>query len=82
VSLVTGFFISCLDKIGRKIRQKDIPFGNIQLITSGDFLQLPLITPKNSSPDFAFMSTSWMDMFTQNIRLTTAYCQQSPSRFR
>ena len=55
VSMLGADFIDKLDYIGRGIRtEKDKPFGGIQLILSGDFLQLP---PVNE--EWCFKSFVW-----------------------
>ena len=36
------------------IRKIDAPFGGIQLIICGDFLQLPPVTPNGKERKFAF----------------------------
>jgi len=55
VSMLGKSLFEKLDYIGRKIRKCEIlPFGGIQLIFSGDFLQLPPI-----KDDFPFESPVW-----------------------
>lgn len=41
ISMVRGVFFHRLERIAREIRGDPRPFGGIQLILSGDFLQLP-----------------------------------------
>ena len=58
VSMLGADFIDKLDYIGRGIRSnKDKPFGGIQLILSGDFLQLP---PVNE--EWCFKSFVWKEL--------------------
>jgi ATP-dependent DNA helicase PIF1 len=55
VSMLGKSLFEKLDYIGRKVRECEIlPFGGIQLIFSGDFLQLPPI-----KDDFPFESPVW-----------------------
>jgi ATP-dependent DNA helicase PIF1 len=55
VSMLGKDLFEKLDYIGRRIRKCEIlPFGGIQLILSGDFLQLPPI-----KDDFPFESAVW-----------------------
>lgn len=55
VSMLGKDLFEKLDYIGKKIRKCEIlPFGGIQLILSGDFLQLPPI-----NDGFAFESSVW-----------------------
>lgn len=54
VSMVDGEFFDKLESVARYIRRNDRPFGGIQLILCGDFLQLPPVTKsfENSNRDF------------------------------
>lgn len=38
----------------RAVRQRNKPFGGIQLIICGDFLQLPPVTKGSQPPQFCF----------------------------
>lgn len=40
--------------LSRAVRQQDKPFGGIQLIICGDFLQLPPVTKGPQPPQFCF----------------------------
>ena len=46
ISMVSGDYFELLDQVARIIRRNNKPFGGIQLVLSGDFLQLPPITKK------------------------------------
>ena len=46
VSMVSGEFFDSLSRIVSAIRKDPRPFGGIQLIVCGDFLQLPPIAPR------------------------------------
>lgn len=54
VSMLGATLIDKIDYIGRHIRQSDLPFGGLQVIFSGDFLQLPPV-----KDDWAFNSDVW-----------------------
>lgn len=58
VSMLSKRLISIIDYVLRKIRKNHAPFGGIQVIMTGDFLQLP---PVGQGEDgcFAFESPSW-----------------------
>ena len=55
ISMISSDFFEKLDILAQKIRKNKSPFGGIQIILSGDFLQLPPI----KSTNFCFESFSW-----------------------
>ena len=55
ISMISSDFFEKLDLLAQKIRKNKSPFGGIQIILSGDFLQLPPI----KSTNFCFESFSW-----------------------
>ena len=55
ISMVSADFFEKFDLLAQKVRKNNSPFGGMQLICSGDFLQLP---PVGSSA-FCFESFSW-----------------------
>ena len=63
VSMLAGDFLDKLEYIARHIRRSDEPFGGIQLIFCGDFLQLaPIgnaVKGVRVEPLFAFQSRAW-----------------------
>ena len=74
--LSTEFFIK-LDTIAKRIRGNRSPFGGIQLILSGDFLQLPAIDKKGG---LLFQCTTWKECVTRTIELKTVF-RQRDARF-
>lgn len=46
ISMVPGDYFELLDHVGRIIRKVNKPFGGIQVVICGDFLQLPPISKK------------------------------------
>ena len=55
ISMINSKLFEKLDIIAQKIRKNNSPFGGIQIICSGDFLQLPPV----KSTDFCFESFTW-----------------------
>ena len=55
ISMLSTILFDKLEEIARRVRYDDRPFGGIQLILAGDFLQLPCI----KSDDFCFESKTW-----------------------
>lgn len=54
ISMVPGDYFSKLEKIARIVKKNNRPFGGIQLILCGDFLQLPPVTKENEPRIFCF----------------------------
>ena len=55
ISMINSNMFEKLDIIAQKIRKNNSPFGGIQIICSGDFLQLPPV----KSNEFCFESFTW-----------------------
>jgi len=61
ISMFPGRLLSYLDFHCRKIRENDAPFGGIQVVCVGDFLQLPPVDKEGSGYDWAFLSKTWQE---------------------
>uniref|UniRef100_A0A8B9R625 ATP-dependent DNA helicase PIF1 n=1 Tax=Astyanax mexicanus TaxID=7994 RepID=A0A8B9R625_ASTMX len=70
VSMVEAQFFDKLEAIARSIRRSTEPFGGIQLIVCGDFLQLPPVTKGKEKPSFCFQARSWRKCIHANMELT------------
>lgn len=46
ISMLPGDYFEMMDQVARIIRNNDKPFGGIQLVLCGDFLQLPPVIRK------------------------------------
>jgi ATP-dependent DNA helicase PIF1 len=77
ISMLPGRIIDYLDFHCRSIRKVDRPFGGIQLVAVGDFLQLPPVA-KNGRYDWAFVSEAWREAGFQNAYLTQIHRQKEP----
>jgi ATP-dependent DNA helicase PIF1 len=55
ISMLSPELFDKLEKLARVLRENPKPFGGIQLIITGDFLQLPPV----KSSEFCFESISW-----------------------
>lgn len=73
VSMVSGKKLDLYDKILRNIRGKNLPFGGLQLILSGDLFQLPPVAKDRNSIDFIFNARSWQDLDLRICYLTKAF---------
>ncbi len=84
VSMLTPVLFDKLEEIARNVRcghlrrvlknnDNEPPFGGIQLILSGDFLQLPTV----QGDDFVFEAKSWSKCIDHVINLTKIVRQQN-----
>ncbi|XP_056388989.1 ATP-dependent DNA helicase PIF1 isoform X2 [Hyla sarda] len=80
ISMVEGEFFDKLEAVARAVRGKDEPFGGIQLIVCGDFLQLPPVTQASSQTKFCFQAKSWRRCIHLTMELT-AVRRQTDKRF-
>jgi ATP-dependent DNA helicase PIF1 len=74
ISMISAELFEKLDYIARKMKNNEAPFGGIQLIVSGDFLQLP---PIKSS--FCFESPYWNECIPTTIKLLESCRQKDES---
>lgn len=63
ISMMNPELFDLLNNIAKRIKRNMEPFGGIQLILSGDFLQLPPV----NSPGFCFESFSWDECIQQTF---------------
>ncbi|XP_077306774.1 ATP-dependent DNA helicase PIF1 isoform X2 [Lithobates pipiens] len=70
ISMVEGEFFDKLETVARAVRGRDEPFGGIQLIICGDFLQLPPVTQASSQTKFCFQAKSWRRCIHLTMELT------------
>ncbi|XP_020375077.1 ATP-dependent DNA helicase PIF1 [Rhincodon typus] len=70
ISMVEGEFFDKLEAVARIVRKCDEPFGGIQLIVCGDFLQLPPVSRNKEKYKFCFQAKSWQKCIQVNMELT------------
>jgi|SRR5215217_814945 len=76
VSMIPASLFDKVDKIFQLVRENDKPFGGMQLILFGDFLQLPPVSTDNANPEkFAFQSEAWKAAKIKTHMLTKVYRQ-------
>ena len=63
ISMLGEAFFNKLDYIAKFVRQNELPMGGIQIIASGDFLQLPPV-----KDEFVFRSEVWNDLNFEVVR--------------
>lgn len=57
ISMLGSKLFTTLDYIGRRVRRRNTPFGGLQIICSGDFLQLPPV-----KDEWVFKAEGWDDL--------------------
>jgi len=72
ISMIDGAFFQKLEEVSRIVRGDPRPFGGIQIILCGDFLQLP---PVNTQY-FAFETKAWKATITETIVLKKVFRQK------
>ncbi|XP_019967950.1 ATP-dependent DNA helicase PIF1 [Paralichthys olivaceus] len=70
VSMVEARFFDKLESVARSVRRSTEPFGGIQLIICGDFLQLPPVSKGKEKASFCFQARSWRKVIQVNMELT------------
>lgn len=65
ISMMSAELFDKLNKLGKIIRDTNLPFGGMQLLFSGDFLQLPCI-----GGNFCFTAETWDECIDVTIHLT------------
>ena len=83
VSMVNPELLEVIDGVARHIRKcADTAYGGIQIVFSGDFLQLPPVPEKGGSKvPFCFQHESWKDVHI-TVLLTENKRQQGDLRFQ
>ncbi|KAM6918859.1 ATP-dependent DNA helicase PIF1 [Xenentodon cancila] len=70
ISMVEAHFFDKLESVARSVRRSTQPFGGIQLIVCGDFLQLPPVSKGKEKASFCFQARSWQKVIQVNMELT------------
>ncbi len=79
VSMLSGVTLEFFDLLCRTVRRDQSPFGGIQIIATGDFLQLPPVRTNPSEPyDWAFQTKAWQRANFAVIHLTKVHRQDEP----
>lgn len=77
VSMLPGRILEFVDFVCREVRGDPRPFGGIQMLAVGDFLQLPPVA-KTGRYDWAFLSPVWQELGFSNVSLRTVHRQDDP----
>ncbi len=67
VSMLSASILEMLDQVLRAVRERQVPFGGMQVIVVGDFFQLPPVVKRSFNEEeegapFAFRSRAWGEL--------------------
>uniref|UniRef100_A0A1I7Z420 ATP-dependent DNA helicase PIF1 n=1 Tax=Steinernema glaseri TaxID=37863 RepID=A0A1I7Z420_9BILA len=80
ISMVSGDYFEKMEAVARTIRRSNLPFGGIQLIITGDFLQLPPVVQRSDEPKFCFQTAAWSRCVKRTVVLRKVH-RQNDNRF-
>ena len=75
ISMISADIFDMLNNLLKVVRQNNAPFGGIQLILFGDFLQLPPVNKENKEVFFCFESEAWQEANIEMITLKEIFRQ-------
>lgn len=81
ISMAKSELLDKLDIVCQYIRNKERPFGGIQVVFVGDFMQLPPVFKAHEKEQFAFESQAWADAKVKTIHLTEIVRQHDEPHF-
>ena len=65
ISMLHAYYLDNLDTLFKLVRNNDDPFGGVQVVFLGDFMQLPPVPPREpkegANYDYAITSEAWKD---------------------
>eukprot|EP00736_Rhodelphis_marinus_P011443 Rmarinus@m.23237 len=76
ISMISGELFDKLEYIARVIRGSGEPFGGLQLVLCGDFLQLPPVAKGGEHVSFCFQASSWDSCRIKVANLTKVFRQR------
>ncbi|KAF4662511.1 hypothetical protein FOZ61_002403 [Perkinsus olseni] len=86
ISMLDGRLFDKLEQIARLVRQDSRPFGGVQLVLTGDFLQLPPVSQtlpngKKEEASFCFEAKSWRKCIHKTMVLKEIKRQEGDAIF-
>ncbi len=77
ISMLHARQFSAVNEVLKALRDRDEPFGGLQLVVCGDFLQLPPVGQRGerNRDKFAFMSPAWVEAGLKVCYLTESHRQ-------
>lgn len=62
ISMLHAHRLDMVDAVCRTLKKNHLPFGGLQVVMSGDFFQLPPISPGNDEAEFVYKANVWPEM--------------------
>ncbi len=81
ISMAKADLVDKLDIVCQYIRNNGKPFGGIQVVFVGDFMQLPPVFKNFEAENYAFESVAWKDADVKTIHLTEIVRQHGEPHF-
>ena len=81
ISMMNSNLMDKLDIVCQYIRDRGEPFGGIQVVFVGDFMQLPPVFKSFEKETFAFESQAWKDARVKTVHLTEIVRQHDEPLF-
>lgn len=78
ISMMNPDLFDKLNAVAQRLRKNSEPWGGIQLLLSGDFLQLPVV----KSDKFTFEAETWKESLDATICLTENVRQDKDTQYR
>ena len=79
VSMIDCALFDKLEYVARDIRGRNQPFGGIQIILAGDFLQLPPVSKNKKERIFCFEAATWPGLNLRTVLLDHVFRQNDSS---
>jgi len=79
ISMISAPVFDLINELLKAVRQDERPFGGLQLILFGDFLQLPPVNREGQLANdyqFCFQSNAWRELNPKPIMLKTVFRQE------
>lgn len=79
ISMISAPVFDLINELLKAVRQNEKPFGGLQLILFGDFLQLPPVNRDGQLANdyqFCFQSNAWQELKPKPIMLKTVFRQE------
>lgn len=82
ISMLPAYYLDLVDEVCKRAKRSKKPFGGIQVIFSGDFLQLPPVPNKQIDKDFdqryVIFSEAWQDAHIKSCFLDKSMRSTDP----